>query len=92
MVPSAEEHLASALRRAQRVNGNVKLRGEAACAHNRVARQVNKLTLSISAPLGALRAVSLCQRGCTCIKPRRWSSRSAQLSRTSACCATPQWR
>ena len=40
MVPPAEEHLASALRRARRVGGNVKLRSEAARARNRAARQM----------------------------------------------------
>jgi hypothetical protein len=54
MVPPAEEHLASALRRARRVGGNAKLRNEAARARNRAARQMDELTREISAPLGAI--------------------------------------
>lgn len=54
MVPPADEHLASALRRARRVGGNVKLKNEAARARNRAARQMDELTRAISAPLNAV--------------------------------------
>ena len=41
MVPSADEHLASALRRARRIMPSVKLKNEAAKARNKAARQMD---------------------------------------------------
>ncbi len=41
MVPSADEHLASALRRARRIMPSSKLKNEAAKARNKAARQMD---------------------------------------------------
>ena len=41
MVPSADEHLASALRRARRITPNSRLKNEAAKARNKAARQMD---------------------------------------------------
>lgn len=41
MVPSSDEHLASALKRARRVTPSGKLKNEAARARNKAARQLD---------------------------------------------------
>ena len=41
MVPAADEHLASALRRARRITPNSRLKNEAAKARNKAARQMD---------------------------------------------------
>ncbi|BDA42683.1 probable nucleolar GTP-binding protein 1 [Coccomyxa sp. Obi] len=53
IVPTADEHLASALKRASRIGPNSKIKNEAARAKNKTARQMDELVKAISTPLGA---------------------------------------
>ncbi|EIE24639.1 P-loop containing nucleoside triphosphate hydrolase protein [Coccomyxa subellipsoidea C-169] len=53
IVPTSDEHLASALKRAGRIGPNTKLKNEAARARNKTARQMDELVKAISTPLGA---------------------------------------
>ena len=52
MVSPSREIIESALRRAERVGGNKKLKNEAARAKNRAARQLDALMKELAAPLG----------------------------------------
>lgn len=52
MVAPSKEIIESALRRAERVGGNKKLKNEAARAKNRAARQLDALMKELAAPLG----------------------------------------
>ncbi|KAK9909858.1 hypothetical protein WJX75_008488 [Coccomyxa subellipsoidea] len=53
IVPTSDEHLASALKRAGRIGPNSKLKNEAARARNKTARQMDELVKAIGTPLGA---------------------------------------
>lgn len=53
MVAPSKEIIESALRRAERVGGNKKLKNEAARAKNRAARQLDALMKELAIPLGA---------------------------------------
>ena len=53
-VPVAEDHLRSALRKANRINGNKKIKGKLKNARNLAARRLNALTQELSVPLGAV--------------------------------------
>ena len=53
-VPSSESHLKSALRKANRLQGNKKIKGKLQHARNLSARKLDALTKEIAVPLGAI--------------------------------------
>ena len=53
-VPSSESHIKSALRKANRLQGNKKIKGKLQHARNLSARKLDALTKEIAVPLGAV--------------------------------------